>query len=68
MVIPTYNERKNLPVLIDSLEDVLDSMNMKSFVVIVDDDSPDGTGMVAEQLAKLYGNISVLHRKGRTWL
>ena len=68
MVIPTYNEHENLPVLLESLEDILDSMNMKSLVVIVDDDSPDGTGLVAEQLGKRYGNISVLHRKGKAGL
>jgi dolichol-phosphate mannosyltransferase len=41
---------------------------MKSSVVIVDDDSPDGTGTVAEELGKQYGNISVLHRGRKTGL
>lgn len=68
VVIPTYNERENLPVLMESLENILDNMNMKSLVVIVDDDSPDGTGMVAEQLGKQYGNISLLHRKRKAGL
>jgi len=68
VVIPTYNERKNLPVLIKSLEEIFDSMSMKSFVVVVDDDSPDGTGMIAEQLGKQYGNIFVLHREGKAGL
>ncbi len=68
IVIPTYNEHENLPVLIASLEDVFGSINMKSSVVIVDDGSPDGTGMVAEQLGVKYGNISVLHREGKAGL
>ncbi len=68
VIIPTYNERENLPVLVESLENILDGMNMKSLVVIVDDDSPDGTGMVAEQLGNRYGNISVLHRERKTGL
>lgn len=68
MVIPTYNEHENLPALIESLEDILDSMSTQSLVVIVDDDSPDGTGMIAEQLGNQYGNISVFHREGKAGL
>lgn len=68
IVIPTYNEHENLPVLVASLEDVFGSIDMKSSVVIVDDNSPDGTGMVAEQLGEKYGNISVLHREVKAGL
>jgi len=52
----------------ESLENVLNSMGTKSLVLIVDDNSPDGTGIVAEQLGKRYDNISVLHREGKTGL
>lgn len=68
IVIPTYNEHENLQILMKSLQLTFNSMNMEPHVVIVDDDSPDGTGMVAEQLGAQYGNISTLHRKGKSGL
>lgn len=58
VVIPTYNERANLPVLIAGL---MEHARVK--VLVVDDNSPDGTGEVAEALARQYpGCVSVLHR------
>jgi dolichol-phosphate mannosyltransferase len=58
VVIPTYNERENLPVLVPAI------LREGSFrVLIVDDDSPDGTGAVADDLARQYpGSVDVLHR------
>ena len=58
IVVPTYNERENLPALIHAV--VGDSgFNM----IVVDDDSPDGTGDVAEACAAAYpGRVRVLHR------
>ena len=49
VVIPTYNERDNLPVLIP---DVLGQGDYR--VLVVDDDSPDGTGAVADALARAH--------------
>ncbi|MFW5713654.1 MAG: polyprenol monophosphomannose synthase [Brevefilum sp.] len=65
-VIPTYNESGNLPDLIPALYD----LNLPNFhVIIVDDNSPDGTGDVAEALAKKYpGKMHVLHRSGKAGL
>src|SRR3990172_7332326 len=62
LVLPTYNEAENLPRLVPALFD----LNLPDLrLLIVDDLSPDGTGDVAEQLAKKYsGRIEVLHRKG----
>lgn len=68
VVIPTYNESGNLPVLIESLERTLESIGMESSVIIVDDGSPDGTGEIAEELAEKYGGIVVLHRNGKMGL
>lgn len=68
IVIPTYNESKNLPMLIESLEQALLNIDMQSLVIIVDDDSPDGTGEIAEDLAAKHGNIVVLHRNGKMGL
>jgi dolichol-phosphate mannosyltransferase len=60
VIIPTYNERENLPVVVDKLLRVADVR-----VLVVDDGSPDGTGGVAEELAHAtHGTVSVLHRTG----
>ncbi len=65
-VIPTYNEAKNIPVLVSSLF-ALDIPDLN--ILIVDDNSPDGTGDVAEALAKDYpGRMFVMHRKGKEGL
>jgi len=61
-VIPTYNERENLQELVCRTEEVLSKIVMKGYLIIVDDNSPDGTGELAEQLAKKYNNIIVIHR------
>jgi dolichol-phosphate mannosyltransferase len=58
VVVPTYNERENLPLLVDGL---MKHPNVR--VLVVDDQSPDGTGELAESLARQHpGRISVLHR------
>jgi dolichol-phosphate mannosyltransferase len=61
VVVPTYNERDNLPQLLTGL---LQYPALK--VLIVDDKSPDGTGQLAEDIAREHpGRIDVLHRTGR---
>ena len=61
VVIPTYNERVNLPVLVSGL---MEHDGVR--VLVVDDRSPDGTGEVADTLAKDYpGRVEVLHRTGK---
>jgi len=61
VVIPTYNERTNLPVLVAGL---MAHANVR--VLVVDDHSPDGTGDVAESLRHEYpGRVDVLHRTGK---
>jgi dolichol-phosphate mannosyltransferase len=61
VVIPTYNERANLPVLVEGL---MQHDNVR--VMVVDDQSPDGTGQVADELGKQFaGRVSVLHRTGK---
>ena len=58
VVVPTYNERDNLPLLISGLMQH-DHVN----VLVVDDDSPDGTGALAHELAAQHpGRIRVMHR------
>jgi dolichol-phosphate mannosyltransferase len=64
VIVPTYNERENLPVLIDEL---LRHPNVR--VMVVDDHSPDGTGQVADDLARTYRErVQVIHRTGRRGL
>jgi dolichol-phosphate mannosyltransferase len=66
IVLPTYNEKENLPKIINVLFD-LPLPDLK--VLIVDDNSPDGTGVVADVLASQYPNrISVIHRAGKLGL
>jgi len=60
VIVPTYNERENLPTLLDRL---LEIPNLR--VLVVDDDSPDGTGVIADDFAaSSEGRVSVLHRRG----
>lgn len=64
VVIPTYNERDNLPALVPA---VLQHDGYR--VLVVDDSSPDGTGEVADRLAREFpGRVDVLHRTGRRGL
>jgi len=66
IVIPTYNEKENLPLIISSLFG-LNIPNMQ--ILVVDDNSPDGTGDIAEKLKMKHpGVISVLHREGKKGL
>ena len=65
-VIPTYNEAQNLPILVGELLS-LDIPGLN--ILVVDDNSPDGTGDVAEHLSEQYaGKVSVLHRQGKEGL
>jgi dolichol-phosphate mannosyltransferase len=58
VIVPTYNERDNLPVLAAAL---MQHPNVS--VLVVDDDSPDGTGGIADALvAEFPGRIDVMHR------
>ncbi len=64
VIVPTFNERENLPVLAAEL-----MRHPNVTVLIVDDHSPDGTGDVADALAREYtGRIDVMHRVERPGL
>lgn len=58
VIIPTYNEKENIIELVDQIL----ALEMNVHVIIVDDNSPDGTGQVADALAKRNPRIEVIHR------
>jgi dolichol-phosphate mannosyltransferase len=58
VVVPTYNERENLPPLAQRLM----SLSAKVDILVVDDNSPDGTGKIADELSAKNPAIHVLHR------
>lgn len=57
VVLPTYNERRNLEAMVTAIGTYL-----VTDVLIVDDNSPDGTGLVADELRQRYAWVHVLHR------
>ncbi len=63
LVIPTYQEAKNVPRIVCAVEQALADVPYE--IIIVDDDSPDGTAVVAEEIAREKPNIKVIRRKGR---
>ncbi len=68
VAIPTFNEKANLQVLIDRLLKVFENNNIRSRIVIVDDNSTDGTSQLADHLGQKHENISVIHRPGKLGL
>jgi dolichol-phosphate mannosyltransferase len=64
VLIPTYNEKENIPILVTDLMAI-----PGVHVMVLDDQSPDGTGQVADELAKQYpGRVQCLHRTGQRGL
>lgn len=63
-VIPTYNEAENLPKLVSALF----ALPLDLHLLVVDDNSPDGTGRIADELAAREKHIQVLHREGKLGL
>ena len=64
VVLPTYNELESLPVVLERLF----AHNPQVSVLIVDDASPDGTGELADRMAKADARIQVLHRDAKNGL
>jgi dolichol-phosphate mannosyltransferase len=67
MVVPTYNERDRLADLTRALFEAASSSRLSLELVIVDDNSPDGTGAIADELARAY-RVHVIHRSGKLGL
>jgi dolichol-phosphate mannosyltransferase len=68
IAIPTYNEKANLQTLTDRLFNVFKNNGICGRIVIVDDNSTDGTGQLADSLALHNHSISVIHRPGKLGL
>jgi len=64
VIVPTYNERDNLPRVVPLILEQGETFH----VLVVDDNSPDGTGVLADELAGASERVNVLHRAGKMGL
>jgi dolichol-phosphate mannosyltransferase len=64
VIVPTYNERENLPRLVPSIL----NKDSRLEILVVDDNSPDGTGELADEIAASENRVHVLHRPGKAGL
>ena len=64
VIIPTYNERENLEAIVGRVRSSVPDAD----VLVVDDNSPDGTGELADKLAATDSHVHVLHRSGKNGL
>ncbi|MBD0281551.1 MAG: polyprenol monophosphomannose synthase [Thermoleophilaceae bacterium] len=62
LILPTYNEVENLEPLVQALLPRLESTGLTHRILVVDDNSPDGTGDEADRLAREVAHVEVLHR------
>eukprot|EP01083_Nonionella_stella_P225936 802841_1 len=70
IILPTYNERENLPIIFYLLHKTFTQHSLNLEVVIVDDSSPDNTLDVAKKLQSSYGEemVRIVSRKGKLGL
>ena len=69
LVLPTFNEAENLERIVRAASGVLSAAAPEGFrILVVDDDSPDGTGRIADALAAEHSEVQVLHRTVREGL
>ena len=64
IIVPTYNERDNLPQLIKRIN----AQPAQADILVVDDNSPDGTGKLADEIAAVNPTVNVLHRQEKNGL
>ncbi len=64
IIVPTYNEKENLPAIISAVHEHLPSAD----ILVVDDNSPDGTGQIADEIARNDNKVKVMHRQGKLGL
>jgi dolichol-phosphate mannosyltransferase len=69
LIIPTYNEAENLAAIVDAVSAELTRIVPGDFrILVVDDNSPDGTGSIADGLAAASDHLEVLHRQAKNGL
>jgi dolichol-phosphate mannosyltransferase len=72
IAIPTYNEKDNIVELVEKIKIIVKSLPIDTTIIIIDDNSPDGTGKIADNLSHKYTHksfsVSVIHRKGKLGL
>jgi len=70
VILPVYNEKENLPLIIALLVQMFEEQHLEHEIIIVEDNSPDGTRQVAEQLQKILSKdiIKILARPGKMGL
>jgi cellulose synthase/poly-beta-1,6-N-acetylglucosamine synthase-like glycosyltransferase len=66
--VPTYNEAENLRPFVGAVLAELDRLGVRGVVLVVDDNSPDGTGAIADRLAAADQRVYVLHREEKNGL
>jgi dolichol-phosphate mannosyltransferase len=67
IVVPTYNERERLEELVSAVAGVFAAQQLRGEIVVVDDNSPDGTGAIADGLTGRFP-VQVVHRSGKLGL
>jgi len=70
IILPTYNEKENLPIIIYLIDEVFDANHLNYEVIVIEDNSPDGTADVFKKLQKIYGDkkLRMVQRAGKLGL
>ncbi|MHA1129352.1 MAG: polyprenol monophosphomannose synthase [Candidatus Helarchaeota archaeon] len=68
IVIPTYNEIGNIQKMISNVQHVMEEFNPNYEILIIDDNSPDGTGEAVKEISKIYEKIKLIQRPDRAGL
>ena len=64
VLVPTYDERENLPVIVERIRSAVPDAD----ILVLDDNSPDGTGQLADEMAAADAHVHVMHRRGKEGL
>jgi len=64
VILPTYNESSNIAKIVEAIK----SLNLGASILIIDDNSPDGTGRIADELTRNYKDVFAMHRERKLGL